>query len=50
LQVCVAEAFNNYLKLKSKLTADGTVDLILEAWEVEAVQGKLFLYLVFKFK
>ncbi|XP_016659329.2 uncharacterized protein LOC100160532 [Acyrthosiphon pisum] len=39
LQVCVAEAFNNYLKLKSKLTADGTIDLFLEAWEVEAVQG-----------
>jgi len=50
LQVCVAEAFNNYLKLKSKLTADGTIDLFLEAWEVEAVRGKLFLYLVFKLK
>ncbi|XP_060861457.1 uncharacterized protein LOC132938560 [Metopolophium dirhodum] len=39
LQVCVAEAFNNYLKLKSKLTAEGTIDFFLEAWEVEAVQG-----------
>ncbi|XP_022161558.1 uncharacterized protein LOC111027479 [Myzus persicae] len=39
LQVCVAEAFNNYLKLKSKLTVGGTIDLFLEAWEIEAVQG-----------
>jgi len=46
----VAEAFNNYLKLKSKLAAEGTIDLFLEAWEVEAVQGKLFLYLVYKLK
>jgi hypothetical protein len=44
LQVCVAEAFINYLKLKSKLTAD--LDIHLDAWEVEAVQGKLFLNLI----
>ncbi|XP_025197043.1 uncharacterized protein LOC112595869 [Melanaphis sacchari] len=37
LQVCVAEAFINYLKLKSKLTAD--LNIHLETWEVEAVQG-----------
>uniref|UniRef100_A0A2S2NSI1 Otoancorin n=1 Tax=Schizaphis graminum TaxID=13262 RepID=A0A2S2NSI1_SCHGA len=37
LQVCVAEAFINYLKFKSKLTADS--DIHLDAWEVEAVQG-----------
>lgn len=50
MQVCVAEAFNNYLKLKSKLTVGGTIDLFLEAWEIEAVQGKLFSYLVSKLK
>jgi len=41
LQVCVAEAFINYLKFKSKLTSNLNIDL--EAWEIEAVQGKLFL-------
>jgi len=46
LQVCVAEAFIKYLKLKSKLTANLTTYLFLEAWEVEAVQGKLFLNFV----
>lgn len=37
LQVCVAEAFINYLKFKSKLTSNLNIDL--EAWEIEALQG-----------
>ncbi|KAF0770310.1 Uncharacterized protein FWK35_00000802 [Aphis craccivora] len=43
LQVCVAEAFINYLKFKSKLTSNLNIDL--EAWEIEAVQGFVLITL-----
>jgi hypothetical protein len=46
LQICVAEAFINYLKLKAKLTAHSTTSLYLEAWEIEALPGKLISIIV----
>ncbi|VVC44291.1 Hypothetical protein CINCED_3A001515 [Cinara cedri] len=39
LQVCVAKAFIDYLKLKSRFTINYSTPLYLEGWEIEAVQG-----------